>query len=182
MVSPITHRLIPVEILTSSRYIFGQVKVLQSGLAGMLSDMTNSALEINEASIAPVHKSSNVTNYTPQLYLVRSEIAAVCVNKREYLGLQGVMKGGYQRLIPYQVQIFTRHYDVSGILEWPGRFEFPALIAEGTSSFINIYDATLTAPLFPELKIESAVVVLNRSFLQTLIINRKSPPPTMASE
>lgn len=180
MVSPITQRLIPVEILTSSRYIFGQVKVIQSGLAGMLSDITNSVLEINEASIAPVHKPSSVTNYTPQLYLVRSEVAAVCVNKREYLGLQGVMKGGYQRLIPYQVQISTRHYDISGTLEWPGRFEFPALLAEGTSSFINVYDATLTAPLYPELKIESAVAVINRCFLQTLIVNRKTPQPTGA--
>jgi hypothetical protein len=175
MISPNTQRLIPVEILTNNRYIFGQIKVIQSGLVGMLTDTTNSVLEINEASIAPVHKPSSVMNYTPQLYLVRAEVSAVCVGKRDYMGLQGVMKGGFQRLFPYQVQISTRQYDVTGTLEWPGRFEFSALIAEGTSSFFYVYDATLTSPLYPELRIESPVILLNRNFLQTLIVSKKTP-------
>ena len=71
MVSSITNRLVPAELLTSSHYIFGQIKVIQSGLLGMLTDTTNSHLEINDASIAPIHKPSSVMNYTPQLYLVR---------------------------------------------------------------------------------------------------------------
>lgn len=175
MVSPISNRLIPAEILTSSHYIFGQIKVIQSGLVGMLTDMTTSYIEINDASLAPIHKPSSVMNYTPQLYLVRSEIAAVSLRKREYMGLQGVMKGGFQRLIPYPVQIFTRTYDITGTLEWSGRFEFSALITEGTSYFIIVYDAVLTAPLFPDIRLEAPVMLLNRSFLETLIINKKTP-------
>ncbi len=175
MVSPITSRLIPAEILTCSHYIFGQIKVIQSGLVGMLTDMTTSFIEINDASIAPVHKPSNVMNYATQLYIVRSEIAAVCLRKRDYMGMQGVMKGGFQRLVPYPVQISTRSYDISGTLEWSGRFEFSALITEGTSYFIIIYDAVLTAPRYPELKIESPVIVINRDFLETLIITKKTP-------
>ncbi len=175
MVSPIPNRLIPAEILTSSHYIFGQIKVIQSGLVGMMTDMTTSFIEIDEASIAPIHKPSNVVNYAPQLYLVRSEIAAVCLRKRDYMGLQGVMKSGYQRLIPYPVQISTRSYDITGTLEWSGRFEFSALITEGTSYFIIVYDATLTAPLYTEIKIESPVMLINRSFLETLIVTKKAP-------
>jgi hypothetical protein len=176
MVSPIANRLIPAEILTNSHYIFGQIKVIQSGLVGMLTDMTTSYVEVNEASIAPIQKPSNVMNYASQLYMVRSQIAAVFLRKREYMGLQGVMKGGFQHLVPYPVQISTRTYDITGILEWSGRFEFSALITEGTSYFIILYDAVLTAPLFPDLKLESPVMLLNRSFLETLIINKKSSP------
>ena len=182
MVSPITHRLIPAEILTNSHYIFGQIKVIQSGLVGMLMDTTNSAIEVNDASIAPIHKPSSVMNYTPQLFMVRTEIAAVCLSKRDYMGLQGVMKSGYQRLIPYQVQINTRIYELTGILEWSGRFEFSALITEGTSNFIILYDAKLTAPLFPELKIESPVILLNRKFLESLIVTKKSPTIPVTGE
>jgi len=180
MVSPISNRLIPAEILTSSHYIFGQIKVIQSGLVGMLTDTTSSFLEINDASIAPIQKPSSVMNYATQLYLVRSEIAAVCLSKRDYMGLQGVMKGGFQRLFPYPVQISTRTYDIAGTLEWSGRFEFSALLTEGTSNFIIIYDATLTAPLYPDVKIENPVILVNRSFLESLIVTRKSPtiPPT----
>jgi len=175
MVSPITNRLIPAEILTSSHYIFGQIKVIQSGLVGMLTDTTNSFLEVNEASIAPIFKPSSVMNYATQLYMVRSEIAAVSLSKREYLGMQGVMKSGYQRLIQYPVQISTRTYDLTGTLEWSGRFEFSALITEGTSNFFMVYDAVLTAPLYPELRIESPVILLNRNYLETLVITKKVP-------
>jgi hypothetical protein len=182
MVSPILNRLIPAEILTSSHYIFGQIKVIQSGLVGMLTDMTTSYIEINDASIAPVHKPSSVVNYAAQLYMVRSEIAVVSLRKRDYMGLQGVMKSGYQRLIPYPVQISTRTYDVTGMIEWSGRFEFSALITEGTSYFIIVYDATLTAPRYPEIKIESPVMLLNRSFLETLIVNKKSPTIPVTDE
>jgi transglutaminase-like putative cysteine protease len=98
------------------------------------------------------------------------------------MGMQGVMKGGFQRLVPYPVQISTRTYDLSGTLEWSGRFEFSALITEGTSYFIILYDAVLTAPLYPELKIESPVIVLNRDFLETLIITKKTPPIPVAGE
>jgi len=172
MVSPIPNRLIPAEILTSSHYIFGQIKVIQSGLVGMLTDTTTSYIEVNEASIAPVHKPASVVNYTTQLYLVRSEIAAVSLRKRDYMGLQGVLKSGYQRQIPYQVQISTRNYDLTATLEWSGRFEFSALITEGTSHFIILYDVSLTAPLYPDLKIEAPVMLLNRAFLETLIVNK----------
>jgi len=175
MASSVTNRLIPAEILTSSHYIFGQIKVTQSGLLGMLTDTTNSHLEINDTSIAPIHKPSSVMNYTPQLYLVRSEVAAVCLSKRDYMGLQGVMKAGYQRLFPYSVQISTRTYDISGTIEWSGRFEFSALLTEGTSNFFIVNDATLTAPRYPELKISSPIIILNRSFLESLILNKKSP-------
>jgi hypothetical protein len=98
------------------------------------------------------------------------------------MGLQGVMKSGYQRLIPYPVQISTRTYDVTGMIEWSGRFEFSALITEGTSYFIIVYDATLTAPRYPEIKIESPVMLLNRSFLETLIVNKKSPTIPVTDE
>jgi len=181
MVSPITQRLIPAEILTSSHYIFGQIKVIQSGLLGMLTDSTNSYLEVYDASIAPTHKPSSVVNYATQLYMVRSEVGAVCLNKREFLGLHGVVKGGFQRLLPYSVQVSTRTYEISGTLEWAGRFEFAALISEGTGSFISLYDAVLTSPQFPELRIEAPVILLNRNYLQTMIVNKKAPA-TMVSE
>lgn len=182
MVSTITNRLIPAEILTSSHYIFGQIKVIQSGLVGMLTDTTNSFLEVNEASIAPIYKPSSVMNYASQLLMVRSEISAVCLSKRDYMGLQGMMKSGYQRLIPYPVQISTRTYDLTGTIEWSGRFEFSALISEGTSSFFMVYDGVITAPLYPELRIEAPVIILNRNYLESLIVTKKVPTVPVINE
>ncbi len=98
------------------------------------------------------------------------------------MGLQGVMKGGYQRLIPYPVQNFHSHVRHHWYDRMVQAFEFSALLTEGTSYFIIIYDATLTLPLYPEIKINSPVIILNRSFLETLIINKKAVPIPVANE
>jgi hypothetical protein len=41
-----------------------------------------------------------VVNYAPLLYMVRSRVVAVSLGKRDYLGMQGVIRSGYQRLYP----------------------------------------------------------------------------------
>jgi hypothetical protein len=173
MALPTTGRLIPADFLTTHHYIFGQLKVIQSGLMGMLSDTTSSYLEMTEASMALIYKPDKVINYAPQIYLVRSQVVVVGLNKREYLGLQGVMRSGYQRLFPYPVQITTPSYDITGTLEWSGRLEFSALMSEGTNAFLMIYDARLSAPLFPALHLEAPVMLLNRNFLDTMVVLRK---------
>ncbi len=182
MVAPFTHRLIPAEVLTTSQYIFGQIKVIQSGLVGMLADTTNSILEMSDASITPVLKPSSVLNYAVQMYLVRSQVAVVCLNKREYLGPQGVIKSGFQRPVPYPVRISTRSYDISGTLEWSGRFEFSALMASGTNDFITIFDASLSAPLCPELMLTPAAMLINRTFIESLIITKLAPTTPIITE
>ena len=174
MVQPLPNRFIPAEFLTTGHYIFGQLKVIQSGLMGMLSDTTTSYLEMNDASVAYIHKPSSITNYAPILYTVRSQVVVVGLSKREYVGLQGVMRGGFHRMVPYPVQITTAMYDIACTLEWSGRLEFSALMSEGTSAFIMVYNAVLYAPLFPALHIESPVMLVNRNYVDTLTVMKKA--------
>jgi hypothetical protein len=174
MVQPYTSRYVPADVLTIHHYIFGQLKVHQSGLMGMLSDTTSSYVEVDDASMAMIHKSDKVINYTPVLWMVKSQVVVVCLNKRDYVGLQGILRGGYGRLQPYPVQITTSSYDISGTLEWSGRFEFSALITEGTNPFFLLTDTVVTAPLFPALHIEAPVALVNRNFLETFMLVKKS--------
>jgi hypothetical protein len=174
MVQPYTSRYVPADVLTIHHYIFGQLKVHQSGLMGMLSDTTSSYMEVDDASMAMIHKSDKVINYTPVLWMVKSQVVVVCLNKRDYVGLQGILRGGYGRLQPYPVQITTSSYDISGTLEWSGRFEFSALISEGTNPFFLLTDTVVTAPLFPALHIEAPVALVNRNFLETFMLVKKS--------
>lgn len=174
MVQPAAGRLIPAEFLTTNYYILGQLRVLQSGLMGLMSDPNSSYLEVNEANIAHVYKPDKVINYAPILWLVKAQVVAVCLNKREYIGVHAVGRGGYTRLFPYPVQISTPTYEFQGTLEWAGRFEFSALMSEGTNAFFMLYDATVRAPLFPAFHIESPAILMNRLFLDTLVVVRKS--------
>lgn len=174
MVQSLAPRYVPADVLTTHHYIFGQLKVPQSGLMGMLSDTTSSYLEIDDASMAMIHKPDKVINYTPVMWMVKGQVAAVCLGKFEYAGLQGIMRGGFSRLLPYPVQITTPTYDISGTLEWSGRFEFSALMSEGTNAFFVLTESVVTAPLFPALRIETPVALINRTFLETLIVVKKS--------
>jgi hypothetical protein len=174
MVQSAQGRLIPAEFLTTNHYILGQLRVLQSGLMGLMSDPNSSYLEVNEANIAHIYKPDKVINYAPILWLVKAQTVAVCLNKREYIGLHAISRGGYTRLFPYPVQIYTPTFEFQGVLEWAGRFEFSALMSEGTNAFFMLYDATVRAPLFPSLHLESPAILMNRLFLDSLVVVKKT--------
>lgn len=174
MTQPIPGRYIPAEVLTTHQYIFGQLKVTASGLMGMLSDVASSYLEMTEASLALIYKPDKVVSFAPQLYLVRSKVVAVSLGKRDYLGVQGVIRSGYQRLYPYPVQITTATYEIAGFLDWYNRLEFMAVMSEGTNDFLLLNSASLSAPLFPALRLEAPVMLVNRTYLETLVVLPKT--------
>ena len=172
----VSGRFIPADLLTNNHYAFGQLKVTHSGLMGMFSDVTNSYIQVDDASLAHVHKPEKVLNYAPTMWMVKAQVVLVCLAKREYVGTQGIMRGGYTRLFPYPVQITTSIYDITGTLEWSGRFEFSALMSEGTNAFFMLYNMAVTSTLFPALHMEAPAALMNRSFLETLVVVKRSAP------
>lgn len=174
MVQPLITKQIPADFLTVNHYIFGQVTVSNTGLMGILSDIHTSHIEVNDASIARIVKPDKVVNYAATMNVVKRQVVAICVNKREYVGSAMMMRGGYSRLIPYPVQITSPVYEVQGSLGYAGRLEFSALMSDGTNPFIVIYDATLAAALFPALHMEKPAIIFNRNFIDTLVVLKRS--------
>ncbi len=166
MVQPLISRNISAEFLTHNHYIFGQVKVTNTGLLGYLADPHYSHVEINDASTARILKPDKVTNYAETLFLVKKQIFAICVAKREYVGTAG--RAGYNRLFQYPVVVTTPVYEIQGTLEWSGRFEFSVIMSDGSNPFLSLYDAKINAFLFPALSIESPVILLNRNYVDSL--------------
>src|SRR4030042_5545842 len=118
MVKPLITRNIPVDLLTTNHYIFGQTKVSNTGVIGLLSDPNTSHLEILDASISLIVKPDKVVNYAPILWVVKQQLVAACLSKKEYVGSSTLMRGGYARLIQYPMQVATPNYAVQGTLEW----------------------------------------------------------------
>jgi hypothetical protein len=174
MVKPLITRNIPVDLLTTNHYIFGQIKVANTGLIGTLSDPNTSHLEILDASISRIVKPDKVVNYAPILWVVKQHLVAACLNKKEYVGSPTLLRGGYSHLTQYPMQLATPNFEVQGTLEWSGRFEFSVIMGDGTSPFLVLYDAELSAPLFPALQIKSPVILLNRNFVNLLSSVKKT--------
>ena len=166
-------RLIPVEFLTLSHHILGQVKVTNTAMMGVLADRTTAFMEVSEANLARVQTPDVIINYSPTMWVAKSRVVAVCLNRKDYVGPAAIQRGGYQSIFRYAITITTTVYELQGVLEWPGRFDFAALMAEGTSNFIIIYNGVLVSTLFPSLSIERPAMLFHRNFLDTMVVSRK---------
>jgi hypothetical protein len=78
------------------------------------------------------------------------------------VGPQALARGGYQNLVKYTIRVITQVYELEGMLEWTGRFDFATVMVEGISDSVPLYNATLTAILIPQLRVESPAILFNR--------------------
>jgi hypothetical protein len=164
-----TTRLVPVDLLTESYRIVGQLSVSAGGVLGVLCDLTSSFLEIQDANLARLHMANKLVEQAPLVRVVKQRISVVCMRRREDLGPYAGPRSGYVRPQKYPLRVTTPVYELDGIMEWIGRFDFVAIMAEGASDFFPLFDVTVGAILFPSFLIQSPAVLFNRRHLDTLV-------------
>ncbi|GAB4488488.1 MAG: hypothetical protein Fur0016_14230 [Anaerolineales bacterium] len=169
----ITQRAIPADFYTPSYRIVGKVMVPNTGLMGLVNDQMNSFMEIVDARLARVHMPSKLVDHYELVRIVKSQIFAIALTRREDIGPQALARGGYVRLSEYPVRIATPVYELQGTLEWTGRFDFSAIMIEGSRDLVPIYNAQLTAVLIPALKVESPAILFNRRQVDLLALNNQ---------
>lgn len=160
--SPRTYRFLPADVLTSGYRIVGKVMVTSTGVMGMLNDSTHSTMEVHDARLARLHMPTKLVDHFELTRMMKEHVFAVCMARREDLGPQALVRGGFASVVEYPARITTQIYEVEGILELPGRFDFATMMTEGTREFIPIFNATLTAILIPNLRLESPGMLINR--------------------
>jgi hypothetical protein len=166
--APRTHRFLPVDILTSSYRVVGKVSVATNGVMGLLNDPTHSYMEVLDARLARIHMPTKLVDHYEVIRMLKGQVFALALTRREDMGPVAVVRGGFATVTEYPVRITTQVYDIEGKLEYPGRFDFSALMAEGSRDFIPIFEATLTAILIPTLRVESPGMLFNRKQLDLL--------------
>jgi hypothetical protein len=168
--SPNSQHLISCDFLTSSYRIVGKTMVSNTGLMGVMNDSTSAFMEILDAKMARVHMPTKLVDHFEVIRVVKPQVLAVCLTRREDIGPQALARGGYVRLTEYPVRIATQVYELEGTLEWAGRFEFSTIMVEGTREFVPIYNGSLTAILIPSFKIESQAFLFNRHHVDLLAL------------
>jgi hypothetical protein len=168
---PGSNRLISADFFTSSYRIVGKIAVPTNGAMGLLNDVNNSFAEILDARLARLHMPTKLVDRYQMVKVVKSELFAVCLARREDLGPLAVTRGGFSKISEYAVRIATPVYDLLGTLEWSGRFDFSAIMTDGTRDFLPAYDASLTAILISALKVESPAVLFNRKQIDLMALN-----------
>ncbi len=160
--SPRTFRFLPADILTSGYRLVGKVMAGSTGVLGMLNDTTHSTLEIHDARMARLHMPTKLVDHFEVVRMTKQRVHTLCMARREDLGPQALVRGGYTNISEYPARITTQVFEIEGVLEIPGRFDFTALMSEGAREFIPVFNATLTAILLPNLRVESPAMLVNR--------------------
>jgi hypothetical protein len=167
--SNVSHRLLSADFLTQSYRVVGKMMVPYTGrVAGMMNDPTTSFMEVKEAKLARIHMPTKLVSEVESIDLVKTNLFAVCLARREDMGSQALARGGYQNLGKYVIRVTTQVYELEGTLEWSGRFDFATVMVEGARDFIPLYNTTLTAILTPQLRIESPAILFNRRQVDSL--------------
>ena len=157
-----THRTLSADFLTLSYRVVGKMMVPNTGVVGLMNDPTTSFMEVSDAKLARIHMPTKLVGEYTVIDLVKDNVFAICLSRREDVGPQALARGGYQKLIEYSIRVTTQVYELEGKLEWAGRFDFATVMVEGVRDFVPLYDATLTAILIPQLRIESPAILFNR--------------------
>ena len=167
---PRTYRFLPADVYTSGYRVVGKVMVSTHGLMGILNDITKSNLEVHDARLARIHMPTKLVDHFEVVRLVKSQIFALCAARREDLGPGAHIRSGYSSISSIPTRLTTQVYELEGKLEIAGRFDFSALIADKARNFIPLFEATLTAILIPNLKVESPAILFNREQIDILAL------------
>ncbi|MGZ6316595.1 MAG: hypothetical protein ACXWNQ_04985 [Anaerolineales bacterium] len=160
--SPRTNRFLPSDILTSGYRVVGKIAVTSTGTIGILNDVTHSTLEVHDARLARLHMPTKLVDHFEMVRMMKQHVYAVCMARREDLGPHALVRGGFTSAVEYPVRIMMQMIEIEGVIEMPGRFDFNALMTDGSREFIPMYNATLSGILIPNLRIESGGIMINR--------------------
>lgn len=175
--SPRTYRFILADILTSGYRVAGKIAVTTHGAMGFLNDPTHSTLEIHDARMARLHMPTKLVDHFELVRTMKRQVHAICLPRREDLGPQALVRGGFTNVIEYPLRITTSMFEVEGVMELPGRFDFARLVTEGTREFLPIFNATLTAILIPSLRVQSAGILVNRKMVDLIaLLGQRAKP------
>ncbi|MBN1264038.1 MAG: hypothetical protein JXA25_01000 [Anaerolineales bacterium] len=159
-----------VHLYTSYFTIYGEVT---PGPAGMYSHMnlpTSSHLELSNADIIPLFKLSSEPVHRDRLWLVKEKVVVVVLERVSEMGTSNLSRRGFTRPFPHWVRAEVGDYELTGVLQLGGNFEFGEVISKGERNFIPLYKARLGSALYPAVNVEMPVMLFNRKWLQGMAL------------
>jgi len=174
---------IAAEIYTSSHRILGRITPSGRGLYSYLNINTSSYLEVEGALLSRLHQPNRMVGRYTTLSLVKSEVMAILLSNRMELGATAAARGGYTRISNHWLHIILGGYELKGMIEIPGAFNFATFLFEGDTIFAPLFDARITAILFPKIEAGAAAMLFNRKKVEGigLLPKKEHPEPAESS-
>lgn len=159
---------ISAEIYTTSHRILGGIHPIGHGLYSFLNMPTTSYVEIDGAKLSRLHQPNRLIARYQSLWLVKQEIVAVLVSSKGEIGPTSFGGVGYRGREPQWLHVVLGGYEFRGMMETAGKFNFGEVMFGGESIFLPLFNAELTAILFPKIQVEAPALLFNRKMVDAM--------------
>ena len=164
------YKPVSVELYTTSHRILGKITPGAAGLFSFLNIPTTSYIEIEGAHLNRLHQPGRLVARYSTVWVAKRQVVAILLSNRTEMGPTGMARGGYSTSAPHWMHILLGGYELRGMIETPGKFDFGGLMFQGDRLFIPIYIAKLIAILFPSVEAESPAMLFNRSMVDGMAL------------
>ena len=165
------HRLLSADFLTLSYRVVGKMMVPNNGMLGMMNDTTHSFMEVVDAKLAPIHMPTKLVGEYEIIDLVKHNVFAVCLDAAGKMRVPRHWRGVVIKIwlnIPSGSP--PRSTSWKGFWNGPGDLILPRCWWRVPGISSPLYNATLTAILIPQLRIESPAILFNRRQVDLLAV------------
>jgi hypothetical protein len=169
---------ISVEMYTQSHRILGRIDPGASGLFSYLNIPTTSIVEIEGAHLNRLHQPGRLVARYATMWLVKRQIVTILLSSRVEIGPSSLARGGYSTFVPHWVHVLLGGYELRGMIETAGKFDFGAALFEGDRLFVPLYSAEVTAILFPSVGARSPAMLFNREMVDGISLIPREEIPT----
>jgi hypothetical protein len=182
MESRMPRDLVSASIITQNYRVNGMISVTAAGLVGLLSDPTDSYIEVENASLVRLHRPQEIVAQFNTWGMVKSRIIAVLCERSADLGRITIARAGFQRLVSYRIWASLHGFEMFGILESPGKFDFSAQMFQGNRQFTALFNATLIPVYFPQIVTRAPAILFNRQMVEGIGVISEVEEQTAAEE
>jgi hypothetical protein len=166
MDSRISRDRVSCALFTQNYRVSGMIAVSGAGLVGLVNDPTDSFIELEDASLVRLHRPQEIVAEFTIWSMVKARIIALLCERTSDLGRITVVRAGFTRQISYRIWASLLGFEMFGVLESPGKFDFSSQMFQGTRQFTPLFNATLIPVFFPQLVTRSPAILFNRQMIE----------------
>jgi hypothetical protein len=168
---------VSVELITAHYRIKGKVAVTSAGLIGTVNESTASSVEIKEVTVERLHRPGEIVGRFETWETVKDKLVAVLLEQRTDVGPPAITRAGFGRLVSYKIWAGMEGFEMFGVMEAPGKFNFAEFMFQGHRHFVPLYNATLIPVFFPQVVNRAPVLLFNRQMVEGMTIISKASGP-----
>jgi hypothetical protein len=166
-------------LFTQNYRVNGMLAVSAAGLVGVVNDPTDSYIELEDASLVRLHRPQEIVAQFTVWSMVKARIIALLCEKTADLGRITVARAGFTRQLSYRIWASLMGFEMFGVLESPGKFDFSSQMFQGTRQFTPLFNATLIPVFFPQLVTRAPAILFNRQMVEGIGVISEVEEPTV---